>query len=110
MIFLTDDTLDGDISLTTSGDITQPLTHFLSDSFEGQVNINYQGVDELDAAIEEASETLQMDVNEQDALQSTQSGQTVSTEQQGTDWKQSDNTQLMLTSQTTWVALTLMTI
>ncbi|MCG9628995.1 tandem-95 repeat protein [Vibrio mediterranei] len=87
---------NGDGSYTISGDLTQPLTVSFRDSFEGQVDVNYQGVDELDAPIEGASETLQIDVNEQYALQSTQSGQTVSTEQQqqGTDWTQSDNTQV----------------
>ncbi|AYV19805.1 tandem-95 repeat protein [Vibrio mediterranei] len=86
---------NGDGSYTISGDLTQPLTVSFSDAFEGQVDVNYQGVDELDAPIEGASETLQIDVSEQYALQSTQSGQTVSTEQQqGTDWTQSDNTQV----------------
>ncbi|GAL21269.1 putative hemagglutinin/hemolysin-related protein [Vibrio maritimus] len=60
---------NGDGTYTVSGDLSQPVTMSLGDSFEGEAEISFQGVDELDTPIDGASATTTIEVDDQYAMQ-----------------------------------------
>ncbi|MGF1751873.1 tandem-95 repeat protein [Vibrio cionasavignyae] len=88
---------DGEGGYTISGDLSQSVTLVLDDQYEGSANLSFQGFDDLDAPVEGATATLELDIDEQYSMQaSSQQNQDTSSLQQtdGADWTQSDNTQV----------------
>ena len=88
---------DGEGGYTISGDLSQSVTLVLDDQYEGSANLSFQGFDDLDAPVEGATATLDLDIDEQYSMQaSSQQNQDTSSLQQanGGDWTQSDNTQV----------------
>ncbi|MFS1911504.1 tandem-95 repeat protein [Vibrio sp. 10N.286.48.B7] len=87
---------NGDGSYTVSGDLSQPVTMSLGDTFEGEASISFQGVDELDTPIEGATATTTIEVDDQYAMQaSSQSPADTSGLQDAGgsgDWTSGDNT------------------
>jgi hypothetical protein len=86
---------NGDGTYTVSGDLSQVVTLSLSDAFEGEASISFQGVDELDTPIEGATATTTIEVDDQYAMQaSSQAPETSGLQDAGGngDWTSGDNT------------------
>ncbi|MCL9777583.1 tandem-95 repeat protein, partial [Vibrio methylphosphonaticus] len=87
---------NGDGTYTVSGDLSQPVSMSLGDSFQGEASISFQGVDELDTPIEGASATTTIEVDEQHAMQASSQAPTDTSGLQDAggsgDWTSGDNT------------------
>jgi hypothetical protein len=87
---------NGDGTYTVSGDLSQPVTMSLGDTFEGEASISFQGVDELDTPIEGATATTTIEVDDQYAMQASSQAPTDTSGLQDAggsgDWTSGDNT------------------
>ncbi|MGR5503092.1 tandem-95 repeat protein, partial [Vibrio sp. DNB22_10_4] len=87
---------NGDGTYTVSGDLSQPVTMALGDTFEGEASISFQGVDELDTPIEGATATTTIEVDDQYAMQASSQAPTDTSGLQDAggsgDWTSGDNT------------------
>jgi hypothetical protein len=87
---------NGDGTYTVSGDLSQPVTMSLGDTFEGEASISFQGVDELDTPIEGATATTTIEVDDQYAMQASSQAPTDASGLQDAggsgDWTSVDNT------------------
>ncbi|MDV5167887.1 tandem-95 repeat protein [Photobacterium rosenbergii] len=90
--------LNGDGSYTVSGNLSKPLLMKLSNEFEGEATLQFEGQSDLGAAIDGASGSLTMDVSEEYAMQGNKGGSNPSQpamqddNRQNGDWTQGDNT------------------
>ena len=85
---------NGDGSYTFSGDLTQPLSIELPESYEGINEIIFNGFDELDNAIDGTSNTLILDINSNYTNQSNNDNQVAdidSNEFESRDWTNMEN-------------------
>ncbi|MCQ1060947.1 tandem-95 repeat protein, partial [Photobacterium sp. ZSDE20] len=88
--------LNSDGSYTVSGNLSKPLLMKLSDEFEGEATIQFEGQTDLGAAVEGASATVTIDVDDEHAMQASQgknANQPEMQDEQGQngDWTQGDN-------------------
>lgn len=89
--------LNPDGSYTVSGNLSKPLLMKLSDEFEGEATIQFEGQSELGVAVEGASATVTIDVDDEHAMQSNQGNKAKQPAMQDDrgqngDWTQGDNT------------------
>ncbi|MBY5946111.1 tandem-95 repeat protein, partial [Photobacterium rosenbergii] len=88
--------LNGDGSYTVSGNLSKPLLMKLSDDFEGEATLQFEGQSDLGTAIDGASGTLTVDVSEEYAMQGNKganNNQPAMQDEGGQngDWTQGDN-------------------
>ncbi|MDR9826275.1 tandem-95 repeat protein, partial [Vibrio sp. FNV 38] len=83
----------GDGNYTISGDLSQPVTVDLPDGFEGNLDVGFQGVDELGSNVDEAQASVSIEVDEQHTMSSSQSQDQdpnqMDSSQAGDDWTSS---------------------
>jgi hypothetical protein len=87
---------NGDGAYTVSGDLSQPVTMSLGDTFEGEASISFQGIDELDTPVEGATAITTIEVDDQYAMQASSQAPTDTSGLQdvggSNDWTSGDNT------------------
>lgn len=89
--------LNPDGSYTVSGNLSKPLLMKLSDEFEGEASIQFEGQTELGVAVEGASATVTIEVDDEHAMQANlgnNANQPAMQDERGQngDWTQGDNT------------------
>ncbi|WP_428651714.1 cadherin-like domain-containing protein [Photobacterium satsumensis] len=89
--------LNPDGSYTVSGNLSKPILMKLSDEFEGEATIQFEGQTELGIAVEGASATVTIEVDDEHAMQANQgnnANQPAMQDERGQngDWTQGDNT------------------
>ncbi|EGQ9111448.1 TPA: tandem-95 repeat protein [Vibrio alginolyticus] len=80
---------NGDGSFTLSGNLNQPVSVDLPEGYEGTSEIQFQGYDELGSAVEGASGTVEVEVDDQYTMQSSAQDQQpdmAGMESGGSDW------------------------
>ncbi|WP_444812709.1 tandem-95 repeat protein [Vibrio hyugaensis] len=80
---------NGDGSFTLSGNLNQPVSVDLPEGYEGTSEIQFQGYDELGSAVEGASSTVEVEVDDQYTMQGSAQDQQpdmAGMESGGSDW------------------------
>ncbi|MHA2759571.1 tandem-95 repeat protein [Vibrio harveyi] len=80
---------NGDGSFTLSGNLNQPVSVDLPEGYEGSSEIQFQGYDELGSAVEGASGTVEVEVDDQYTMQGSAQDQQpdmAGMESGGSDW------------------------
>ncbi|HHX8681206.1 TPA: tandem-95 repeat protein [Vibrio diabolicus] len=80
---------NGDGSFTLSGNLNQPVSVDLPEGYEGTSEIQFQGYDELGSAVEGASGTVEVEVDDQYTMQGSSQDQQpdmAGMESGGSDW------------------------
>ncbi|MFH4510328.1 tandem-95 repeat protein [Vibrio alginolyticus] len=80
---------NGDGSFTLSGNLNQPVSVDLPEGYEGTSEIQFQGYDELGSAVEGASGTVEVEVDDEYTMQSSAQDQQpdmAGMESGGSDW------------------------
>ncbi|WP_435532831.1 tandem-95 repeat protein [Vibrio hippocampi] len=85
---------NGDGNYTISGDLSQPVSVELPEGFEGNLDVGFQGVDELGSNVDDAQASVPIEVDEQHTMSSSQNqdqnaNQMDASEGSGGDWTSS---------------------
>ena len=72
---LPDALLNNDGSYTVTGDLSKPVAMNLSDDFEGEATITFEGQKDMGEAVEGASGSVTIEVDDDYAMQGNQGGQ-----------------------------------